>query len=613
MLTTAVQIYTDQKAEIKCAGTPAKGENAAQFCDCLKSVESKLKPAGEVKVRKSSAENTGENGKDEKDIPEIMIEAAAAELGAAGISASKLGDLSVCSGGESDPKADAPADNKKTESMTEISDAKPRSGLNKVFGSETRSNAETGVNFPGPVTSSEAGAGQKARPENEISGTGEKAVGFAAAPQDAAGNKKTADTAEKAPEGNPVGKAAEVPEAAPNESLRYTRLEWTVNRLKEEQAKKGSESLNCPPAAKTANLSGEIQPQKQSATQNGISAQADKAPAPPAAWAGMSNMKTQSVEPPSAGGEIRMKVTVNTVNTADETNSEPVFNIPEPKNEAVLEKELLTKAAESGISPANAAAEMKDTEIKPARAVIKGGADEGVAGTDSEKPVTPNGQAKSEIKEVPQNNGSDKPVFKIREGAKSAGEKETSPVGKNETAANRNAGGAKETASQVVPFAEVYSGRENGITSAVSGEKLVSQITRAVRGMTKQDGGKFVMELAPRELGKITVEMKYSQGKLNVLINAASDETAKVLKAQLNELKTALMANKVEINSVDVGGRQSSDLSFSNMNGSGERYSGSERGGNNGSGDYYRGYVEERDDGTPETVYGWNRLLNYLV
>ncbi len=587
MMTTAVQIYAEQKTEIKCTNAAGRSEAGEPFSDCLKSVTSKLKSAGGSKGGKTPAVNKAEENEEEKDVSEVSPDAVAMEVGAAGISAVKLGNYAAGDGQDSDPEAAAAADPMIPEPRKEIGESQLRSEAQ--MGAEIRGGGNGGAAgaFAGLVQGTKAAA-EKTKPETASGAEAAKAAEYKADQSGNAANKAQTGATGKTTDINTGEKSGDALSADTYESVTYTRLQWTVNRLREEQTQKGSESPDKAAEVKDASLSEAIQPEKTYAQRNGESASAGKvsSQANASVQAVESDTKTQGIESLAAGEEIGIKVTEN---TAAGTN----VAAAEEKSEAHSKGEAAAEAASSKMSAAK-----PDAYITGAR--------------DTNDTNTTPAVGKTELKEASLSEKQDKSVFKIQEGAKSSEEKATSAGSKNEDAGNKASDGEKTLAS-AVPFAEVYSGKENGITSAVSGEKVVPQIARAVKGMTSKDGGKFTMELSPRELGKITVEMKYSQGKLNVVINAASDETAKALKAQLGELKTALTANKVEIMSVDVSGRQSSDLSFSDMKGSGERYGGSGRGGSQGGDSYYRSYGEDRDSKSPEAVYGWNQLLNYLV
>ncbi|MDD4698852.1 MAG: flagellar hook-length control protein FliK [Oscillospiraceae bacterium] len=171
------------------------------------------------------------------------------------------------------------------------------------------------------------------------------------------------------------------------------------------------------------------------------------------------------------------------------------------------------------------------------------------------------------------------------------------------------------TESQFLGAARVFSGKENDITTLVNKENIVNQVTNSIVTMVKSDNQKFTMELTPETLGKITVEMKYNNGKLEMKISADNTVTAKVLGEKIAELKSSLTANDIDVLNIDISNSSSSSFTNSSMNSN----QADGKSGDTGK----RQYLENdnlfsdasvSDDNTNANIYySQNRLLNYLV
>lgn len=180
----------------------------------------------------------------------------------------------------------------------------------------------------------------------------------------------------------------------------------------------------------------------------------------------------------------------------------------------------------------------------------------------------------------------------------------------------------KEQATEFQFFgnARVFSGKENGITAAVSQDNIINQVTNSVVNLSKSKNQRFTMELTPETLGKITIEMKYIGDRLEMKINADNPATAKVLSEKLAELKGALTSNDVNVSNIDVG-NSSAGSSFTDLSNNFNHAGGQDRDTDSG---HYRDKnilyddrnVPDENEKTNENAniyYRQNQLLNYLV
>ena len=199
-----------------------------------------------------------------------------------------------------------------------------------------------------------------------------------------------------------------------------------------------------------------------------------------------------------------------------------------------------------------------------------------------------------------------------------------SKVSADEIALGDTWGDTEQTAStesQFLATARVFSGKENDITAAVNKENIVNQVTNSIVTMAKSNNQKFTMELTPQTLGKITIEMKYTNGKLDMKIIADNAVTTKVLSEKISELKNALTANEVDVLNINVSKSSGSDSSFSDLSKNSNQASGQNSDTN--SRQYHdkknlyndAGVSDEKTNtNANQTIYyRQNQLLNYLV
>jgi len=199
-----------------------------------------------------------------------------------------------------------------------------------------------------------------------------------------------------------------------------------------------------------------------------------------------------------------------------------------------------------------------------------------------------------------------------------------SKVSADEIASGDTWGDTEQTAlteSQFPATARVFSGKENDITAAVNKENIVNQVTNSIVTMAKSNNQKFTMELTPQTLGKITIEMKYTNGKLDMKIIADNAVTTKVLSEKISELKNALTANEVDVLNINVSKSSGSDSSFSDLSKNSNQASGQNSDTN--SRQYHdkknlyndAGVSDEKTNtNANQTIYyRQNQLLNYLV
>ncbi len=176
----------------------------------------------------------------------------------------------------------------------------------------------------------------------------------------------------------------------------------------------------------------------------------------------------------------------------------------------------------------------------------------------------------------------------------------------------KKASGSEMAEAPEFSLASVSIGKKNENSKAISGENVVSQITRAIKENKGHSNTRLTVELSPKELGKISVEMKLSDGKLNLLLNAENKETAEALSEHIGLLKMALTANKVEIQNLDVS-RPTHGMSFSNMNDSGGKFSGEDRGVYYENDAVFSVYEDKSESVKPRTYSQHSQLLNYLA
>ncbi len=104
------------------------------------------------------------------------------------------------------------------------------------------------------------------------------------------------------------------------------------------------------------------------------------------------------------------------------------------------------------------------------------------------------------------------------------------------------------------------------VAAHVPGEAApASQVATAVLEAFKNGKTEFTMRLEPEMLGELTVKLVLEQGKLSLSILTATDQTAKLLDGQMSELRTALKANNIQMETCTV-----ENQSFNNLASGGE-------------------------------------------
>jgi flagellar hook-length control protein FliK len=162
-----------------------------------------------------------------------------------------------------------------------------------------------------------------------------------------------------------------------------------------------------------------------------------------------------------------------------------------------------------------------------------------------------------------------------------------------------------------IASAEIYTGKENNIKTAAGKSDVVNQVAHSVAEMTRNNKNSLMIELSPAELGKIKVELKYSDGKLDVKIVAENDAVMKVLDNRLGQLETAFSKNNIEVKNIDISVNNGSALSNDLSGGSRQSYN------NSGKSEDYRPYngetVQNAENEDIIRYYAKEQLLNYLI
>ncbi len=79
-----------------------------------------------------------------------------------------------------------------------------------------------------------------------------------------------------------------------------------------------------------------------------------------------------------------------------------------------------------------------------------------------------------------------------------------------------------------------------------------AQVATAVLEAYNNGKTEFTMQLEPEALGELTVKLVYEQGRVSLSILTASDQTTKLISAQMTELKTALKESNIQIETCSV-------------------------------------------------------------
>lgn len=159
--------------------------------------------------------------------------------------------------------------------------------------------------------------------------------------------------------------------------------------------------------------------------------------------------------------------------------------------------------------------------------------------------------------------------------------------------------------------AEVYSGKENSVTAAIKNKPVVMQITDSIVNKEFNEKTKFTMELWPEELGRVTVEMEYTDGKLSLRLIAENAGTSKLLSENIAQLKYELTDRLMDTTNIDVQtGSSNTFADFTegfgqqgNDNTAKARYTGS----------YVKGGDIDHGIENAQQIIKAKQLLNYLV
>ncbi len=107
-------------------------------------------------------------------------------------------------------------------------------------------------------------------------------------------------------------------------------------------------------------------------------------------------------------------------------------------------------------------------------------------------------------------------------------------------------------------------------------ETNVRQLMNQAQYLIKKGGGEVNVQMSPEGMGPVHLKVILQDGKVNVQMSAASDETKKALESSLADLKTSLAAHKLSVDhvKVDVVSGASTDTATNNqtnLNSNGQR------------------------------------------
>lgn len=225
------------------------------------------------------------------------------------------------------------------------------------------------------------------------------------------------------------------------------------------------------------------------------------------------------------------------------------------------------------------------------------------------QPITDDKKSASKLNALP----SEEKTASIKLGDKNtAVEEKVLPAQEKETGLKKTSGTEKNENTEF-RLTDLDAVKETDNSASVKGESVLTQITRAVMEKKGRDNTRFTVELFPKDLGKVSVDMKLSNGKINLLLSAENKETVKALSEQLGHLKTALDANKVEVQNLDVSSKSQLNSAFTDANGSGEKFRGEDRGTSykRDSANYFE--TDDKSESAKPRTYRQNHLLNYLA
>ncbi len=159
--------------------------------------------------------------------------------------------------------------------------------------------------------------------------------------------------------------------------------------------------------------------------------------------------------------------------------------------------------------------------------------------------------------------------------------------------------------------AEVYSGKENSVTTAIKNKPVVMQITDSIANNELNEKTRFTMDLWPEELGRVTVDMEYTGGKLSLSLIAEKAGTSKLLSENIAQLKYELSDRQMDVTNVDV--QTGSSNTFTDLN-KGYRQHGNDNTANVRYTDEYvqGGDIDLNIEIMQQFIKG-KQLLNYLI
>jgi flagellar hook-length control protein FliK len=83
-------------------------------------------------------------------------------------------------------------------------------------------------------------------------------------------------------------------------------------------------------------------------------------------------------------------------------------------------------------------------------------------------------------------------------------------------------------------------------------QEIFSQVEQGILQSAQNGSGRLTLQLAPAELGQVTVILSVVEGEVKALIRAENQESADALRAQMAELKISLEAQGLKVKELDV-------------------------------------------------------------
>lgn len=106
-------------------------------------------------------------------------------------------------------------------------------------------------------------------------------------------------------------------------------------------------------------------------------------------------------------------------------------------------------------------------------------------------------------------------------------------------------------------------------------EANIAHIMNQAKYMIKKGGGEAKVTMSPEGLGQLQLRVMVNEGKVNIEMNAETNEAKKMLESSLGDLKSSLASQRLAVDSikVDVGNRTGQESGFSNQPGDQQRQS----------------------------------------